>query len=153
MDASVKLAGRSDCATAPAPPCTLVVFGAGGDLTKRLLMPALYNLAGSGLLSEELTILGLDRLDHTDETWAATLTETMESFTHDATAEFHAAQIDPRAWSWVRSRLRYLKVDFQDPAAYTALSSRLRGNVVFYLAVAAGSGKKLGHYAASWVAC
>ena len=115
MDASVKLAGRSDCATAPAPPCTLVVFGAGGDLTKRLLMPALYNLAGSGLLSEELTILGLDRLDNTDETWAATLTETMESFTHDATAEFHAAQIDPRAWSWVRSRLRYLKVDFRIP--------------------------------------
>ena len=100
-------------------------------------MPALYNLAGSGLLSEDLTILGLDRLDHTDESWAAALTETMGSFTHDATAEFHAAQIDPRAWNWVRSRLRYHKVDFQDPAAYATLGSRLRGNVVFYLAVAA----------------
>ena len=99
MDVPVILAGRSDCATASAPPCTLVVFGAGGDLTKRLLMPALYNLAGSGLLSEDLTILGLDRLDHTDESWAAALTETMQSFTHDATAEFHAAQIDPRAWN------------------------------------------------------
>jgi glucose-6-phosphate 1-dehydrogenase len=137
MDVPVRLAGRSDCATASAPPCTLVVFGAGGDLTKRLLMPALYNLAGSGLLSEDLTILGLDRLDHTDESWAAALTETMQSFTHDATAEFHAAQIDPRAWNWVRSRLRYLQVDFQDPAAYATLGSRLRGNVVFYLAVAA----------------
>ena len=123
MDVPVRLAGRSDCATAPAPPCTLVVFGAGGDLTKRLLMPALYNLAGSGLLSEDLTILGLDRLDHTDESWAAALTETMESFTHDATAEFHAARIDPQAWNWVRSRLRYLKVDFQDPAAYAALGA------------------------------
>ena len=137
MDVPVRLAGRSDCATVPAPPCTLVIFGAGGDLTKRLLMPALYNLAGSGLLSEELTILGLDRLDHTDESWAAALTGTMESFTHDKTAEFHAAQIDPRAWGWVRSRLRYLKVDFQDPAAYANLSGRLQGNAVFYLAVAA----------------
>ena len=36
MDVPVRLAGRSDCATASAPPCTLVVFGAGGDLTKRL---------------------------------------------------------------------------------------------------------------------
>jgi glucose-6-phosphate 1-dehydrogenase len=97
MDIPLKPSGRSDCATVPAPPCTLVIFGAGGDLTKRLLAPTLYNLAGSGLLSEELTILGLDRLDHTDESWAATLTETMQSFTHDTTAEFHAAQIDPRA--------------------------------------------------------
>src|SRR3954465_12360887 len=105
MDARTKFAASSVCGTAPAPACTLVVFGAGGDLTKRLLMPALYNLAGSGLLSEELTILGLDRLGLADESWAATLTKTMESFTHDATAEFHAAQIDPRAWGWVRSRL------------------------------------------------
>ena len=58
MDVPVRLAGRSDCATVPAPPCTLVVFGAGGDLTKRLLMPALYNLAGSGLLSEQFTSWG-----------------------------------------------------------------------------------------------
>ncbi len=47
--------------TVQAPPCTLVIFGAGGDLTKRLLMPALYNLSGSHLLPDDFKILGLDR--------------------------------------------------------------------------------------------
>ena len=42
----------------------MVIFGAGGDLTKRLLMPALYNLAGSDLLDEGLQIIGVD---HTDQ--------------------------------------------------------------------------------------
>ncbi|MBV8970440.1 MAG: hypothetical protein JO331_15470, partial [Verrucomicrobia bacterium] len=46
----------------PAPPCTLVIFGAGGDLTKRLLMPALYNLAGDHLLPSDLKIVGVDRV-------------------------------------------------------------------------------------------
>ena len=87
MDAPVEPAGRSAPGTAPAPACTLVIFGAGGDLTKRLLMPALYDLAGSGLLSEELVVLGLDRADNTDEGWAGALTEAMESFTRDPTAD------------------------------------------------------------------
>ena len=44
------LKDEAACGTKPAPPCTLVIFGAAGDLTKRLLMPSLYNLAGAGLL-------------------------------------------------------------------------------------------------------
>jgi glucose-6-phosphate 1-dehydrogenase len=44
----------------PAPPCTLVIFGAGGDLTKRLLMPALYNLAVDGLLDGGMQIVGVN---------------------------------------------------------------------------------------------
>ncbi len=44
-----------------APPCTLVIFGAGGDLTKRLLMPAIYNLAKAKLLSEKFAIIAVDR--------------------------------------------------------------------------------------------
>jgi glucose-6-phosphate 1-dehydrogenase len=137
MDATVKPTARSDSGTAPAPDCTLVIFGAGGDLTKRLLMPALYNLAGSRLLSDCMTILGVDRAANADAGWAAALTGAMESFTHDPTAEFHAERIDPRAWGWVRSRLRYLQADFLDPAAYARLGGLLQGNVVFYLAVAA----------------
>jgi glucose-6-phosphate 1-dehydrogenase len=95
MDATVRPTARSDSGTAPAPDCTLVIFGAGGDLAKRLLMPALYNLAGSRLLGDRLTILGVDRVANADAGWAAALTETMESFTHDPTAEFHAERIDP----------------------------------------------------------
>jgi glucose-6-phosphate 1-dehydrogenase len=137
MNTRTRLSAFSARGTASTPACTLVIFGAGGDLTKRLLIPALYNLAGSKLLDDGLTILGLDRVDNTDEGWGAALTETMESFTQDATAEFHAEHIDAQAWGWVRARLRYLRADFQDPAAYTKLGSLLRGNVVFYLAVAA----------------
>src|SRR5215472_12864988 len=44
-----------------APPCTLVIFGAGGDLTKRLLMPAIYNLAKDRLLSDKFAIIAVDR--------------------------------------------------------------------------------------------
>ena len=47
-------------AQAPAEPCVLVVFGASGDLTKRLLVPALYNLSRTGLLPEHLAIVGVD---------------------------------------------------------------------------------------------
>ena len=44
-----------------APPCTLVIFGAGGDLTRRLLMPAIYNLAKAKLLSDKFAINAVDR--------------------------------------------------------------------------------------------
>ena len=45
----------------PAPPCTLVIFGAAGDLTKRLLVPALYNLRRAGLLPEAFSVIGVAR--------------------------------------------------------------------------------------------
>ena len=121
----------------PAPACALVIFGAGGDLTKRLLMPALYNPDGAGLLDQQLQIIGVDRADFTDEGCRVSLTDTMQSFTTDTTAEFHAASIDPQSWGWVRERLVYVKGDFDQPDLYAKLSSRLTGNAVFYLAVAA----------------
>ena len=120
-----------------APPCTLVIFGAGGDLTKRLLMPALYNLAGSHLLDEGLKIIGVDHGDNSDQGWRKALTDTMQSFTTDKTAEFHADHIDQETWGWISNRLFYLKGDFEKPDLYSDLAQRLNGNVVFYLAVAA----------------
>ena len=121
----------------PAPPCTLVVFGAAGDLTKRLLMPALYNLAGGGLLDRNFSVLGVDHNPLTDEGWRKDLSDTMESFTRDPSAEFHPDKIDPENWGFVRDRLHVMQGDFTDDATYQALSSRLHGNVMFYLAVAA----------------
>ena len=52
MNTPARLSASSARGTAPTPACTLVIFGAGGDLTKRLLIPALYNLAGSKLLDD-----------------------------------------------------------------------------------------------------
>jgi glucose-6-phosphate 1-dehydrogenase len=46
-----------------ASPCTIVIFGAAGDLTKRKLLPALYNLKANGLLARELAIVGVSRQD------------------------------------------------------------------------------------------
>ena len=120
-----------------APPCTVVIFGAGGDLTKRLLMPALYNLSGTGQLDDALAVIGVDHVEGTDEGWRSALTATMESFTTDSTAEFHADSIDPARWGWVRQRLSYLKGDFADAATFKAIAGRVSGNVVFYLAVPA----------------
>ena len=55
----------------PAPPCTLVMFGAGGDLTKRLLMPALYNMTVAGLLPDAFSMLGVDRSTSTKPAFAS----------------------------------------------------------------------------------
>ncbi len=122
----------------PAPPCTLVIFGANGDLTKRLLMPALYNLAGSKLLDENFGIVGVDRVDGSDETWRKSLSDTMQEFTKDPTAEFYTPQIDEATWGQITQRLRYYKADFTDPAQLEGLKEHVQGtgNAVFYLAVA-----------------
>ena len=123
--------------TRPAPPCTLVIFGAGGDLTKRLLMPSLYNLAGAGLLPDAFSILGVDHGDGTDASLREALTRTMEDFSKDPTSEFHAAHIDAKSWGFIRDRLHYLAGDFEKPETFSAIAGRVRGSAVFYCAVAA----------------
>jgi len=125
----------------PAPPCTIVVFGAVGDLTKRLLMPAIYNLAGSALLDDAMQIIGADHNVRTAETWRAELSSELESFTGDASAEFHPDHIDASTWAWVAERLDYVVFDFEAAADYGNLKERLAkstagGSVIFYLAVA-----------------
>ncbi|AWN34848.1 glucose-6-phosphate dehydrogenase [Methylobacterium radiodurans] len=125
------------CGVEPAPPCTLVIFGAMGDLTKRLLMPSLYNLAGSGLLDQDFKILGVDHNDNTDEGLRKALSEALEDFSKDPDSEFHTDRIDPRSWGFVRERIHFLKGDFEDPALFAALGERIQDNAVFYLAVAA----------------
>ena len=123
--------------TEPAPPCTLVIFGAGGDQTKRLLMPALYNLAGAGLLSDKLTIIGVDHNANDDAGWRKDLTDTMESFTEDRTAEFHADHIDAKQWGFIRDRLHFFQGDFEKDETYQALDRQIEASAVFYCAIAA----------------
>ena len=122
-----------------APACTLVIFGAGGDLTKRLLMPALYNLSGSHLLPDDFQIIGLDRNQTDDDGWKRSLGDTMQEFTRDKTAEFHTPHIDEKQWGYVTSRMSYLAADFDQTDTYQTLAGKLGEgrNVVFYLAVAA----------------
>src|SRR5262245_23080052 len=56
-------------------PCVLVIFGASGDLTKRLLMPALYNLACEGLLPEQFALVGADIVEMTTEQFRAKMSD------------------------------------------------------------------------------
>ncbi len=122
------------------------MFGAVGDLTKRLLMPAIYNLAGSGLLADALHILGADHHDLTAEAWRTELSSELETFAADANAEFHPDHIDKKTWDWVAKRLDYMIFDFEQSGDYEKLAKRLAngnaagsagGNVIFYLAVSA----------------
>lgn len=104
-----------------APPATFVIFGAMGDLTRRLLVPALVNLAQAGLLADDMTLLGVSHHDGDDEH----LREALDEFVKD-----------DADWRRLRGRIRYLKCDFADPAMYRALATGLTGNAVFYLATA-----------------
>ena len=67
--------------TAHAPgPCAMVIFGAAGDLTKRLLVPALYNLATTKLLPEYFELIGVDLADLDANAWRDSLHKMMEEF-------------------------------------------------------------------------
>ncbi|WP_414441799.1 glucose-6-phosphate dehydrogenase [Burkholderia sp. 22PA0106] len=121
-----------------APPCTLVIFGAGGDLTSRLLMPALYNLAVDGLLDDGTKILGVNHGERETAAWRDDLHDALVKLAADKASTFHAGKLDDTAWNWVAQRLQYMAGDFEDAAAYQRLAKQLgdkQGNVVFYLAV------------------
>ncbi|WP_428394236.1 glucose-6-phosphate dehydrogenase [Lichenicoccus sp.] len=117
----------------PAPACTMVIFGANGDLTKRLLMPALYNLSGSRLLDDRFEIVGVDRDASTDEAFQDRQQAMMESFTPAAAGEFAEKSLNMDWWG----RLHYMQGDFTKEDTFVALTERLKDrNAVFYLAVA-----------------
>ncbi len=121
----------------PAPPCAMVIFGAAGDLTKRLLMPALYNLSVAGLLDEKFQVRGVDLAPGDDASFRKAQTETMESFVRDRSGEFAPASLDEPKLAWLRDRLSYQSGDFADPDTFKAVGEWIgsRG-AVFYLAVA-----------------
>jgi glucose-6-phosphate 1-dehydrogenase len=127
-----------------APPCAMVIFGAAGDLTKRLVVPALYNLVNAGRLAKEFHLVGLDLASKTTEEWRTGLTQTMQEFV-GADGEFAVDRIDQTAWQWLSERMSYLQGDLSDPKTYSRLEAHLAeldkaagtaGNRLFYLAIA-----------------
>lgn len=126
---------EGDIAARLAGPCTVVIFGASGDLTKRKLLPALYNLARQDLLSDGFAVLAFARREVTTQGFR-------EKMREDA-ARFAGDDFDTAAWDWLESRLHYVVGSFDDPDAFARLSTRLeevsseygtQGNVLFYLA-------------------
>jgi glucose-6-phosphate 1-dehydrogenase len=132
-EATAALAKTADTA----PPCTLVIFGANGDLTKRLLMPALYNLSGGKLLDDKFSIIGVDRDAGSDEDFQGRQTASMASFTPDKGGEFAEKHLDETAWGWLKRRLHYMAGDFTQPETFVEIGQKIGdGNAIFYLAVA-----------------
>jgi glucose-6-phosphate 1-dehydrogenase len=118
-------------------PCVFVVFGASGDLTRRKLLPALYNLAVSRLLPPGFSIVGFAVTELDDAAFRKSM--------HDGVAEFSRRKpIDEAVWGDFESRLHYVSGSFDDPANFQKLRAKLeeldakngtRGNRLYYLAV------------------
>ena len=106
-------------AAQPAGPCVMTIFGASGDLTKRKLIPALYNLAKENLLSKEFALVGFARRAMTNE-------EFREKIGGEI-SQFATTQVDLDLWRWFSHRLYYVQGDADDPAAYQKLASQLIG--------------------------
>jgi glucose-6-phosphate 1-dehydrogenase len=129
----------------PADPCAMVIFGAGGDLTKRLVVPALYNLSRTKVLPEKFALIGVDLAEGTAESWRDHLYDMLKSFVGNAAAEFDVDRIDEAAWKRLTEKMSYVQGDLTKPELYEKIRGRLgeaekahgtRGNAIFYLAVA-----------------
>ena len=143
-DATIDAASEEPLSAKPAGPCAMVIFGAGGDLTKRLVVPALYNLAASGLLPNDFAVVGVDAADLSADQWRQRLAEMMRRSMMGG-GEFQAGDTDADVWSWLSARMTYLRGNFGDKATFASLGKlldevesqhRTGGNVLFYLAVA-----------------
>jgi glucose-6-phosphate 1-dehydrogenase len=122
----------------PGDPCVMVIFGATGDLTRRKLVPALYNLAKYELLSREFAIVGVAH--------NAMTTDDFRKKVADDLKEFVGPNLDPDLSEWFLRRLQYLTADFDDKSVYPKLKDLLtqvdrdhstHGNYFFYLATSA----------------
>jgi len=120
-------------------PCTLVIFGASGDLTQRKLVPALYDLAADGALPSDVAVIGFARRDMTADAFRTRLEAGAERFTR-------ARPLDAGRWRDFATHLDYVSGDYDDPRAYAALATRLAeterawhtgGNRLFYLSTPA----------------
>ncbi len=125
----------------PAPPAVMVIFGAWGDLTKRLLIPSLYHLAKAGLLDEGFKVVGVDHNDGDEDEFRKCHEGFLREQAAKSSGEAGKETIDEDAWSWLAQRLFYQVADFTDAGSYKALGQRLDGwaggkplNALFYLA-------------------
>ena len=124
----------------PPAPSAIVIFGANGDLTKRLIVPALYNLSRSAMLPAKFALIGMDHNNKTTEEWQGSL----KQFLGEILARNNET-VDEKLWQPIAKAMCFVTGDFQDDGAYTKLGDTLQeldkkqgldGNVLFYMAVA-----------------
>ena len=128
----------------PPPNCAIVIFGANGDLTKRLIVPALYNLGRAGRLPERLALIGVDHNDKTSEQWQQNLHDFLDQSLKKG-AEGSTGSVEDSLWKPIAEDMIFLKGDFEKDDTYKRLGQclaeidkkkNLGGNVLFYMAVA-----------------
>jgi glucose-6-phosphate 1-dehydrogenase len=116
-------------------PCSIIIFGASGDLTARKLIPALYHLCKDKLMPPAFRVIGFARREKTDESWRDEL--------HTALKQFSRTKpVDEKLWKEFSANLFYCVGDITDSAAYTKLEKKLNSfkdpklqqNLMFYLA-------------------
>lgn len=120
-------------------PCTLVIFGGGGDLTRRKLLPAIYNQSLEGELPANFAVLGFALEEMDDSAY--------REFAQKGIKQFSRQALDDNHWHDFENYLHYLQGSFDDKEAYQALKKRLDeidkkfsipGNRIFYLAIPPG---------------
>jgi glucose-6-phosphate 1-dehydrogenase len=123
-----------------APATTLFLFGAHGDLVKRLLMPALYNLFRDGLVDENLHIVGVDHNTVSDADFAKKLEDFIRQEAANKVAQGGEEPLDPALWGSLAKRITYITGDFLDDGTYSDIDAKIKStgtqNAVFYLATA-----------------
>jgi glucose-6-phosphate 1-dehydrogenase len=128
---------REDLSTRTRPePCTVVIFGASGDLTGRKLIPALYNLAAEGELPPTLKVVGFARREKSHESFR----DELAVMNHRVSRRGH----DDRLWAAFRQSIFYHQSEFEDDSGYARLAQLLDeldaqgagGNRLFYLSTA-----------------
>src|SRR4051794_4459986 len=101
-----------------APPATVVIFGATGDLTKRKLVPALFNLTAGGLLPDAFAIVGLGRTEMSTEQFRDHMRSDLQ--------EFATREVDPQLADWLIERIYYVAGNFKDGASYERLEKEIQ---------------------------
>ncbi|TAN21084.1 MAG: glucose-6-phosphate dehydrogenase [Acidobacteria bacterium] len=123
-----------------APPCTMVIFGASGDLTHRKLMPALYALARMQRLAPTFHVIGVADSDWTSEDFRDQMRKAIEQYATPDDGEGGSGQLDDAVWNSFAGRMQFLGGTFDHPDLFQKLATMLRklpqggGNVLFYFA-------------------
>jgi glucose-6-phosphate 1-dehydrogenase len=120
----------------PVPATTLTIFGATGDLARRKLLPALYNLAHEGALPERFNLIGVSRRDQSDDEF--------RTFARDAITSFSRREPDHTVLEGLLGRMSYLGFSFDDQQGYGRLREAIEGldtdggklNRAFYMSTA-----------------
>jgi glucose-6-phosphate 1-dehydrogenase len=116
-------------------PCSLVIFGASGDLTARKLIPALYHLHKEGQMPPDYRIVGVARREKTDASWRQELRQALDQFSR-------SKPVDEKVWQEFSEHLFYCEGDLTDAGTYAKLERQLSGfkseplrqHLLFYLA-------------------